>query len=54
MTHACSGFHRSSAITRRRLLHAGMSGMLGLTLPQLLRASSQYGGPAAPGAGEDA
>jgi hypothetical protein len=44
MTHACSGFHRSSAITRRRLLHAGMSGMLGLTLPQLLRASSQYGG----------
>ncbi|HWB04196.1 MAG TPA: DUF1501 domain-containing protein [Verrucomicrobiales bacterium] len=45
MSHACSGFHTSAALTRRQMLRAGAAGMLGLSLPNLLRASSQYDGP---------
>ncbi len=45
MSHACSSFHQSTLLTRRHLIRAGVTGMMGLTLPNLLRASSQYDGP---------
>src|SRR5687767_15989972 len=36
---ACGGFHEA-AVSRRRLLRVGGMGMLGLTLPKLLKAQS--------------
>lgn len=42
---ACPGFQASGPLTRRHLIRAGALGMLGLSLPNVLRASSQYDGP---------
>jgi len=41
---ACAGFHRAT-FTRRHLLKVGGLGMLGLTLPRLLRAAERKDGP---------
>jgi uncharacterized protein (DUF1501 family) len=43
MNFACPDFSRSQGLTRRSLLRAGGMGMLGLSLPNLLRASEQAG-----------
>ena len=45
---ACSSFHSSGLLSRRSMLRAGSLGMLGITLPKLLQASSQYTGPKPP------
>ena len=45
---ACSSFHPSGLLSRRSMLRAGSLGMLGITLPKLLQASSQYTGPKPP------
>ena len=45
MSHACTNFRHSSHLTRRHLISAGLTGLMGLTLPNLLRATSQYDGP---------
>jgi len=45
---ACSSFHRASSLTRRSLLRAGSLGMMGLSLPKILQAESQYHGPKPP------
>ncbi|MFN5960148.1 MAG: DUF1501 domain-containing protein, partial [Verrucomicrobiota bacterium] len=44
---ACQDFHKSLTLNRRQMLTAGMSGLMGLSLPKLLRAEGQnlYGGP---------
>jgi hypothetical protein len=44
---ACQDFHKSFTLNRRQMLTAGMSGLMGLSLPKLLRAEGQnlYGGP---------
>ncbi len=43
MSFACRDFSRSQGFSRRSLLRAGGLGMLGLSLPNLLRASEQAG-----------
>ncbi len=48
MSHACPSFRQSPLVRRRALLQAGSLGLLGLSLPKILRASSQYGGPRPP------
>src|SRR6478735_11383349 len=45
---ACSSFHRSGLLSRRSMLRAGSLGMLGITLPKILQASSAYTGPKPP------
>jgi Protein of unknown function (DUF1501) len=44
---ACRGFHAATAVSRRTMLKVGGMGLLGLTLPQLLRAAEQKKGPKA-------
>ncbi len=41
MNHACSSFARCQSLTRRQMLRAGSMGLLGLSLPKLLRAAEQ-------------
>ncbi|MES2709607.1 MAG: DUF1501 domain-containing protein [Verrucomicrobiota bacterium] len=45
---ACNSFHTSANLSRRSMLRAGTLGMLGLSLPKILQASSQYTGPKPP------
>ncbi|MDB6134399.1 MAG: hypothetical protein JWM59_2642 [Verrucomicrobiales bacterium] len=45
---ACPSFHTSANLSRRSMLRAGTLGMLGLSLPKILQASSQYTGPKPP------
>src|SRR5262249_62367365 len=40
--YACAGFH-AAPLSRRHMLKVGGLGLLGLTLPQLLRAEAQKG-----------
>jgi hypothetical protein len=48
MSFACSSLHRSRLLTRRSMLQAGSLGLLGVSLPKILQAASQYGGPRPP------
>jgi len=48
MTHACPSFRHARPLTRRSLIQAGSLGLLGLSLPKILQATSQYGGPRPP------
>jgi len=48
MSHACPSFQPARRLTRRSMLQAGGLGLLGMSLPRILQASSQYGGPRPP------
>ena len=44
MSFACPSFSTSRHFTRRALLRTGSLGLLGVSLPKILQATSQYGG----------